>query len=105
MSSKKKKFEQQIQQNKINRVTNKNAKYNKKMSKSDENYIKGNYTKSVNQTVYGVKKNFTPQLLSFKDGAKVLGTYEDMFGKAYDEELDTATNFKISVGHVLNSIN
>ncbi len=57
MSSKKKKFEQQIQQNKINRVTNKNAKYNKKMSKSDENYIKGNYTKSVNQTVYGVKKN------------------------------------------------
>lgn len=40
MSSKKKKFEQQIQQNKINRVTNKNTKYNKKMSKPDENYIK-----------------------------------------------------------------
>ena len=37
MSSKKKKFEQQIQQNKINRVTNKNTKYNKKMSKSYEN--------------------------------------------------------------------
>jgi hypothetical protein len=70
MSSKKKKFEQQIQQNKINRVTNKNAKYNKKMSKSDENYIKGNYTKSVNQTVYGVKKNLA-------EGQKVHGYGDD----------------------------
>ena len=70
MSSKKKKFEQQIQQNKINRVTNKNAKYNKKMSKSDENYIKGNYTKSVNQTVYGVKKNLA-------EGKKVHGYGDD----------------------------
>lgn len=70
MSSKKKKFEQQIQQNKINRVTNKNAKYNKKMSKSDENYIKGNYTKSVNQTVYGVKKNLA-------EGKKVNGYGDD----------------------------
>lgn len=70
MSSKKKKFEQQIQQNKINRVTNKNAKYNKKMSKSDENYIKGNYTKSVNQTVYGVKKNLA-------EGQKVKGYGDD----------------------------
>lgn len=70
MSSKKKKFEQQIQQNKINRVTNKNAKYNKKMSKSDENYIKGNYTKSVNQTVYGVKKNLA-------EGQKVSGYGDD----------------------------
>lgn len=70
MSSKKKKFEQQIQQNKINRVTNKNAKYNKKMSKSDENYIKGNYTKSVNQTVYGVKKNLA-------EGQKVYGYGDD----------------------------
>lgn len=70
MSSKKKKFEQQIQQNKINRVTNKNAKYNKKMSKSDENYIKGNYTKSVNQTVYGVKKNLA-------EGRKVHGYGDD----------------------------
>lgn len=70
MSSKKKKFEQQIQQNKINRVTNKNAKYNKKMSKSDENYIKGNYTKSVNQTVYGVKKNLA-------EGQKVHGYGND----------------------------
>lgn len=70
MSSKKKKFEQQIQQNKINRVTNKNTKYNKKMSKSDENYIKGNYTKSVNQTVYGVKKNLA-------EGQKVHGYGDD----------------------------
>lgn len=70
MSSKKKKFEQQIQQNKINRVTNKNAKYNKKMSKSDESYIKGNYTKSVNQTVYGVKKNLA-------EGQKVHGYGDD----------------------------
>ena len=70
MSSKKKKFEQQIQQNKINRVTNKNTKYNKKMSKSDENYIKGNYTKSVNQTVYGVKKNLA-------EGKKVNGYGDD----------------------------
>lgn len=70
MSSKKKKFEQQIQQNKINRVTNKNTKYNKKMSKSDENYIKGNYTKSVNQTVYGVKKNLA-------EGQKVNGYGDD----------------------------
>ena len=70
MSSKKKKFEQQIQQNKINRVTNKNAKYNKKISKSDENYIKGNYTKSVNQTVYGVKKNLA-------EGKKVHGYGDD----------------------------
>lgn len=70
MSSKKKKFEQQIQQNKINRVTNKNAKYNKKMSKSDENYIKGNYTKSVNQTVFGVKKNLA-------EGQKVHGYGDD----------------------------
>ena len=70
MSSKKKKFEQQIQQNKINRVTNKNAKYNKKMSKSDGNYIKGNYTKSVNQTVYGVKKNLA-------EGQKVHGYGDD----------------------------
>lgn len=70
MSSKKKKFEQQIQQNKINRVTNKNAKYNKKMSKSDENYIKGNYTKSVSQTVYGVKKNLA-------EGQKVHGYGDD----------------------------
>ena len=70
MNSKKKKFEQQIQQNKINRVTNKNAKYNKKMSKSDENYIKGNYTKSVNQTVYGVKKNLA-------EGQKVHGYGDD----------------------------
>lgn len=70
MSSKKKKFEQQIQQNKINRVTNKNAKYNKKMSKSDENYIKGNYTKSVDQTVYGVKKNLA-------EGQKVHGYGDD----------------------------
>lgn len=70
MSSKKKKFEQQIQQNKINRITNKNAKYNKKMSKSDENYIKGNYTKSVNQTVYGVKKNLA-------EGQKVHGYGDD----------------------------
>lgn len=61
--------------------------------------------KSELYNTYGVKKNFTPQLLSFKEGAKVLGTYEDMFGKAYNEELDTATNFKISVAHVLNSIN
>ena len=37
MRSKKKNYEQQIQQNKKNRVTNKNAKYNKKMSKADEN--------------------------------------------------------------------
>lgn len=70
MSSKKKKFEQQIQQNKINRVTSKNTKYNKKMSKSDENYIKGNYTKSVNQTVYGVKKNLA-------EGKKVHGYGDD----------------------------
>ena len=70
MSSKKKKFEQQIQQNKINRVANKNTKYNKKMSKSDENYIKGNYTKSVNQTVYGVKKNLA-------EGQKVHGYGDD----------------------------
>lgn len=70
MSSKKKKFEQQIQQNKINRVTNKNTKYNKKMSKSDENYIKGNYTKSVSQTVYGVKKNLA-------EGQKVSGYGDD----------------------------
>jgi hypothetical protein len=70
MSSKKKKFEQQIQQNKINRVTNKNTKYNKKMSKSDENYIKGNYTKSVSQTVYGVKKNLA-------EGQKVHGYGDD----------------------------
>lgn len=70
MSSKKKKFEQQIQQNKINRVTNKNTKYNKKTSKSDENYIKGNYTKSVSQTVYGVKKNLA-------EGQKVHGYGDD----------------------------
>ena len=57
MSSKKQKFEKQFKQNKVTTVTNKNKKYNKKMSKSDENYINGNYKKSVNQTVYGVKKN------------------------------------------------
>lgn len=60
--------------------------------------------KSELYNTYGVKKNFTPQLVAFKDGAKALGTYEDMFGKKYDESLDTKENFKTSVSHVLNCI-
>ena len=70
MSSKKKKFEQQIQQNKINRVTNQNKKYGKEMSKSQKDYINGNYKASVNKTVYGVKK-------SLASGEKVHGYGDD----------------------------
>lgn len=59
--------------------------------------------KSELYNTYNVKKNFTPQLLSFNDGKKVLGTYEDMFGKTYVEADDTNTNFKTAIAHVLNA--
>jgi len=57
MSSRKDEIKKKFQQNKINRVQSSNKKYKKATSKSDQNYIKGNYTKSVGQKVYGVKKN------------------------------------------------
>ena len=53
--SRKNEIKKKFQQNKKTRVESSNKKYNTKMSKSDQNYINGNYTKAVNQKVYGVK--------------------------------------------------
>lgn len=60
--------------------------------------------KSELYSTYRVKKNFTPQIISFKAGAKVLDSFTDMFDKTYNEETDTKENFKIACAHVLNSI-
>ena len=57
MSSKKKSFDKQFKLNKTKTVERQNKKYNKTTSKSDANYIDGNYKKSINQKVYGIKKN------------------------------------------------
>ena len=70
MSSKKDNLKKQFKQNKIKRVESKNKKYNKTTSKSDQNYINGNYKKSISQKVYGVKKNLA-------EGQKVSGYGDD----------------------------
>ena len=71
MSSKKKSFDKQFQQNKVNRVEKSEAKYNKeKRSKSDEAYIKGDYKSSVSLRSYGVKK-------ALAEGKKVSGYGDD----------------------------
>lgn len=55
--SKKNTFVKKFEQNKINRVTNKEKRYNKaERSKSDEAYIKGDYKSSVSKRSYGIKK-------------------------------------------------
>ena len=71
MSSKKKSFDKQFQQNKVNRVEKSETKYNKeKRSKSDEAYIKGDYKSSVSLRSYGVKK-------ALAEGKKVSGYGDD----------------------------
>ena len=57
MSSKKDKFKKQFQTNKINTVQKSDKRYNKKTSKSDKEYISGNYVSSVDKKIYGIKKN------------------------------------------------
>ena len=58
MASRKDEINKRFKENKVKRVENNVKKYNKKgASKAQENYISGNYKKSVSQTVFGVKKS------------------------------------------------
>ena len=70
MSSKKDKFKKQFQTNKINTVQKSDKRYNKKTSKSDKEYISGNYVSSVDKKIYGIKKNLAK-------GKKVNGYGDD----------------------------
>ena len=53
----KKQAEQRALQNRINRVNNKNKKYNKELSKADKAYIQGDLHKASSLKAYGVKKS------------------------------------------------
>lgn len=70
MSSKKDKFKKQFQTNKINTVQKSDKRYNKKTSKSDKEYISGNYVSSIDKKIYGIKKNLA-------EGKKVNGYGDD----------------------------
>ena len=70
MSSKKDKFKKQFQTNKVNTVQKSDKRYNKKTSKSDKEYISGNYVSSVDKKIYGIKKNLA-------EGKKVNGYGDD----------------------------
>ena len=70
MSSKKDKFKKQFQTNKINTVQKSDKRFNKKTSKSDKEYISGNYVSSVDKKIYGIKKNLA-------EGKKVNGYGDD----------------------------
>ncbi len=52
---------------------------------------------------YGIRKNFTPQVLAYEGGNKLAGTYDIMFGKSYTEDKDTLEFFKNAVSIVLNA--
>jgi hypothetical protein len=70
MSSKKDTFKKQFQTNKTNTVKRNDKKYNKKTSKSDSEYISGNYVSSVDKKIFGIKKNLA-------EGKKVNGYGDD----------------------------
>ncbi len=70
MSSKKDKFKKQFQTNKVNTVQKSDKRYNKKTSKSDKEYISGNYVSSIDKKIYGIKKNLA-------EGKKVNGYGDD----------------------------
>lgn len=70
MGSKKDKFKKQFQTNKINTVQKSDKRFNKKTSKSDKEYISGNYVSSVDKKIYGIKKNLA-------EGKKVNGYGDD----------------------------
>lgn len=70
MGSKKDTFKKQFQTNKTNTVKRNDKKYNKKTSKSDSEYISGNYVSSVDKKIFGIKKNLA-------EGKKVNGYGDD----------------------------
>lgn len=70
MSSKKDKFKKQFQTNKVNTVQKSDKRFNKKTSKSDKEYISGNYVSSIDKKIYGIKKNLA-------EGKKVNGYGDD----------------------------
>lgn len=64
---------QKAYQNRTQRVSNKEKKYNKtKRSKSDEAYIRGDFKSSVSKRAYGINKNIA-------EGKEVTGNYGDNF--------------------------
>lgn len=70
MGSKKDTFKKQFQTNKTNTVKRSDKKYNKQTSKSDKEYISGNYVSSVDKKIFGIKN-------SFAEGKKVNGYGDD----------------------------
>lgn len=70
MGSKKDTFKKQFQTNKTNTVKRSDKKYNKQTSKSDKEYISGNYVSSVDKKIFGIKN-------SLAEGKKVNGYGDD----------------------------
>lgn len=70
MGSKKDTFKKQFQTNKTNTIKRSDKKYNKQTSKSDKEYISGNYVSSVDKKIFGIKN-------SLAEGKKVNGYGDD----------------------------
>lgn len=70
MGSKKDTFKKQFQTNKTNTIKRSDKKYNKQTSKSDKEYISGNYVSSVDKKIFGTKN-------SLAEGEKVNGYGDD----------------------------